>query len=117
MLRHKSWLPLPLSLVVAHLFLPRGSTVEFASQAFELDLTGTSLITVQFSLLVLDIIYDALVLILTWVKTADIRKSFSELGIETSLSALVLRDGECGSFDKADDLNPGFQQAPCTFCG
>lgn len=40
------------------------------------------------------IAYDALVLILTWVKTAGIMKSFSELGVKASLTTLLIRDGK-----------------------
>lgn len=36
---------------------------------------------------------DAVVLALTWAKTAGIKKLFSELNIKTSMSALLLRDG------------------------
>lgn len=40
---------------------------------------------------------DALVLILTWVKTFGIRKAAREAGIEASISALITRDGEYAS--------------------
>ncbi len=41
--------------------------------------------------------YDALILVLTWVKTAGNRKSLSQLHIYTSLTTLLLRDGKCTS--------------------
>lgn len=32
---------------------------------------------------------------LTWVKTAGIKKEFSQLGVKAHLTTLLLRDGEC----------------------
>ncbi len=49
--------------------------------------------------------YDVLILVLTWIKTAGVRKSCSELGVQTSLTALLLRDGKYISFHQADYLN------------
>ncbi len=40
------------------------------------------------------IAWDALVIILTWIKTAGIKKSLSQVGVNTSLTMLLLRDGE-----------------------
>lgn len=81
-------------------------TVESISQGFALDLT--SLITVELASSVLNIVFDSLVLGLTWVKTAGIRKAFSELGVQTSITTLLLRDGECVLFDLAGHLNNDF---------
>lgn len=78
------------------------STVKFVFEVFEPDLT--SIVAVELYGSILNIVYDALILVLTWVKTASIRKSFLELGVKTSLTMLLLRDGERALFDVANCL-------------
>ncbi len=68
------------------------------------------MIEVELSGLVLNIVNDALVLVLTWIKTARIRKSFSELGGEISMTMLLLRDGEPILFNPAVYPNHGLQR-------
>lgn len=49
--------------------------------------------SIQISTSVINIVYDALVLVLTWVKTVGIRKSLARIGVKTSVPILLLRDG------------------------
>ncbi len=66
--------------------------VKSVTGGFEHNLT--SCVTVEISVSVFDITYDALVLVLTWVKTAGTRKAFSQLGVKAPLTTMLLRDGE-----------------------